>query len=393
MSDWYLLDVTCADTIHLLNGLNAAQIRLKDVEHIGELELKFFVAKRDLPKVSEISEKFGATVHLVQRKGVTRIFQLWLKRPVILIAFAVMLLIALYLPNRILFVSVEGNATIPQRQILEAADKCGIRFGVSRRKVRSEVLKNALLQELPQLQWAGINTKGCTATISVREKTTSEDTEQKTNQVSSIVASRDGIIRSCTVYQGNTLCTVGQAVKAGQILVSGYTDCGLTVKATTAKGEIEALTVRQLQAISPFAKVVRGEERAKKTQYSIRIGKKLINLYKDSGNLDTTCVKIYEEKYVRLPGGFRLPVAFIKQTCIFYEYVNETSDISDDMDWLADFAVTYLKSTMIAGEVISGDTSTETDENAGYFYGKYICTEMIGRTQYEQTILKDEQNG
>ena len=89
-------------------------------------------------------------------------------RPVLLAGLGILFLLAMYLPSRVLFIRVEGNMQIPDRQILAAAEECGIRFGASRREVRSEKVKNALLSSVPQLQWAGVNTAGCVATISVR---------------------------------------------------------------------------------------------------------------------------------------------------------------------------------------------------------------------------------
>ena len=314
------------------------------------------------------------------------------KRPVLLVLFCVLLIMFSYLPGRILFISVEGNEIVPANRILEAASECGIRFGASRRQVRSEIVKNELLQKVTQLQWAGINTNGCTAVISVREKAPQSKTEEKTSQISSIVASRDGVIQNCTVYQGNPLCTVGEAVKAGQILVSGYIDCGIVTKTTQANAEIEALTFRDLEVVTPISTASRGAIRNKKTNYSLRLGKKRIKLYKDSGNLHTTCGKIYSEEYVQLPGGFSLPIAIVKETLIEYEESQETQTSTDMESWLTDFTETYLQNTMIGGQVISAQTEVNPMDDICYLYGKYTCIEMIGQVRYEQMIGNGDKN-
>jgi sporulation protein YqfD len=279
--------------------------------------------------------------------------------------------------------------SIPDKQIIEAAESCGLYFGVERQTVRSEVIKNALLQKIPQLQWVGINTRGCTATISVREKT-KQDIEVKTPyQVSSIIAGRDGIIQSCTVYQGTPLCTAGQAVKAGQILVSGYTDCGLTVMATRADAEVTALTCRSLEILTPSAAKVRKAQISAKRDYAIRIGKKLINLSKDSGNSDTSCVRIYSEKFARLPGGFYLPISLIKITNVQYSVApEEPSDIGDGV-WLEEFSREYLMKSMVAGKVISTQSDIVLDDKTTCLRGRFVCLEMIGQIMNEQKLLKD----
>ena len=301
-----------------------------------------------------------------------------------------MFLLGCYVPGRTFFISVEGNSQIAERYIIEAAAECGIDFGAKRRWVRSEMMKNKLLEKIPQLQWAGINTYGCTAVISVREKTSSQKQAEPEHQVSSIVASRDGIVQSCTVLQGKALCSVGQAVKAGQTLVSGYLDCGILTKAGRAEAEITALTFRNLEVVSPGCTTVKGEMQNMTAHYSLKIGKKLIKFYKDSGNLDTTCDKIYSEEYVYLPGGFRLPVAIVKETQIYYDTSRGKETVSDTGRWLKPYANSYLKKTMISGEIISADTEVIQNNNGFTLYGRFTCSEMIGQTMAEETIPKDD---
>lgn len=397
MRQWQFLlgkirfQITSADCVGLLNALSQAGIYLIDVQYQGELTVLLTIPIHQHGELMKITEKQGASVKQIKNAGIYYTGKAILQRPVLMVFSALLFLLSCYIPSRVFFVSVEGNKDIPTRLILEAASECGIDFGASRRSVRSEKMKNALLQKIPELQWAGINTSGCTAVISVREKTTQNTQKNETNRVSSIVASRDGIIQNCTVYQGNPLCTVGQAVKAGQTLVSGYLDCGIVVKTTQANAEIRALTFRELEVLAPSATANRGNIISQKTNYSLLIGKKLIKFYKDSGNVGATCGKIYSQEYVHLPGGFQLPVAIIKETVSCYAESNKMQTISDNT-WLADFANNYLQGTMIAGEVLSGQTEVNAIDDGSYLYGKYACMEMIGQVKYEQTLLKDESN-
>ena len=386
-----VFEMTCADTSALINAVNSSGIGLWDIVWCDDLTLRAKVSRKDYGKTAEIAEKHGASVKLLGVYGPQKTVKGIVKRPVLALFLCVLLLIGWYLPTRVLFVSVEGNVDIPANQILEAAEACGIRFGTSRRLVRSEAMKNALLQKIPQLQWAGINTAGCTAVISVKEKTVQEKVEGDKNRVCSIVAARDGIIQRCTVTQGNPLCFVGQAVKAGQTIVSGYTDCGIVIKATRADAEVQALTSRQLEVIAPHATARRGELLESKTTFGLRIGKKLIKFSKDSGISDTTCAKIYSEEYIHLPGGFRLPIAVIKETGLIYDDAPETLGVSQE-SWIPEASRTYLQSTMIAGEIVSDQTEVNVAACATYLSGRYVCLEMIGQVKYEDLIQRNEMN-
>ncbi|MBE7002017.1 MAG: hypothetical protein E7421_04895 [Ruminococcaceae bacterium] len=388
----HILEITCADNISLINAINKERIPVENVIFCSDLVIRITVSNSEHRRLLQIADKYGASVEEIERNGVYFIVRAFLRRPVLVFFSVLVLFLFCFLPGKVLFIAVEGNQAVPENLIIEAASECGIRFGAQRRQVRSEMVKNKLLQKIPQLQWAGINTKGCVAVISVREKTVEESNLQSSNQVSSIVAARDGVIQSCTVYQGNPLCTVGQAVKKGQTLVSGYVDCGTVIKATQANAEINALTFRDLQVVSPAEKVARGEVKEKKAYYSLRIGKKQIKFYKDSGNLDTTCGKIYSEKYLQLPGGFLLPVAIVKETHTYFWQSSDVPVQTDANKWIEHFAESYLQKEMIVGEIVSSQTTLETTDTARTFYGKYACIEMIGKIKYEQMIENGDGN-
>jgi hypothetical protein len=178
------------------------------------------------------------------------------------------------------------------------------------------------------------------------------------------------------------VCKVGEAVKAGDVLISGYTDCGISIQATRANGEIYATTNRALSVISPLNWCSKGTKTAVEKKYSVIIGKKRINFYKGSGISGATCDKMYEESYVTLPGGFRLPIIIIREIWTHHDENDVTLAAPD----LSGFADRYLHQQMIAGKVLSR-LEKETTENGIYrFQGNYACTEMIGQVRSEETI-------
>ena len=107
---------------------------------------------------------------------------------------------------------MEGNQNVPENLILELASQCGLSFGTERRQVRSEQVKNALLGAVPELEWVGINTAGCVATISVRERQKGENIGQA-GGVSSIVASCDGMITGIVVTMVITVMELERHIK------------------------------------------------------------------------------------------------------------------------------------------------------------------------------------
>ena len=372
-----LIGADIPGTLDLLSrqGIAVLYFRaLTDVE--GILKLK----RADYYRVCKLCQNRGDTVQYQSRNGFYWTLKAMMNRPVLLLGMMIYLIVALYLPTRVLFVRVVGNSAIPSRLILEAAEDCGIGFGASRRGVRSEKIKNALLEAVPQLQWAGVNTYGCVAEISVRERSVWEVSE-KGSGFGHIIASREGVILSCNATKGNLLCIPGQAVGKGDILISGYTDCGLTIRAEQAQGEVFADTKRNLSVITPDSCCSTVQTGIIKKKISLLIGKKRINLWKDSGIWDTTCDRMYEEYYITLPGGFRLPFGWSVERFCFREQMEQSCTPESRQMLLRETGEAYLKDQMLSGTIRKAELSFEKKESSLQMTGQYSCVEMIGIMQ------------
>jgi len=377
--------ITSADIAQLLRVLHESRIEIHNAVYLDDLRIRMQIRKGDLKRIEAILKRRGDRFEIMEYIGFFWTILQQSKSIILLGTLFIIIVLTVYIPTRVFFVRVEGNSLIPTSAILENAERCGIEFGASRREVRSEKVKNALLAYIPELQWVGINTKGCVATISIREKTIQE-TGESFGRITSIVAKCDAIIESCTVQQGSLQCQIGQAVEKDQLLVSAYTDCGLTIQAVDAQAEIFGQTFRTMETIIPTDCVTRGSLMDTTTRYSVLIGKKLINFYKDSGISDGTCVKMYKTDYLTLPGGFQLPFAIITEWIFKYETAPFQQTSSEQ--WLENYTLSYLKSQMIAGQVLQARTSYFEDGVLCRMHGQYICLEMIGQSKEEEIFLK-----
>jgi len=385
------IEVVSADLSRFLTEATKLGIVLQNVQFLDQLTLTAAIDRAQYKTCWHLTEKRGEVLRVLGKQGLYWHMKGLMFRPALLIVLGILLTTAVIAPRHIFFVKVEGNTTIPDRYILEQAETCGISFGAKRVLVRSEKIKNALVQSIPQLQWVGVTTKGCVATITVQEKTVTENTETPSAAVASIVAKHPGVISQITAVRGNLACKVGQAVKEGQVLISGYTDCGLSIRATQAEGEIYAQTLHTLTVATMSNIEERTDISSTQTRYSLRIGKKLIKLYKGSGISQGSCVKMYSEKKLCLPGGFELPITLIKEELVFYETDSAAAAV-EDTDWLESAARDYLNSQMIAGQVLDEVTETTSFEEGLLLTGQYTCHEMIGILKQEEIMLPNGEN-
>ncbi len=122
-----------------------------------------------------------------------------------------------------------------------------------------------------------------------------------------MVAARDGVIVSMSVLGGQSLCQVGQAVRAGELLVTGCVDLETHTQFTHADAEIYAMTQRTLTAVYPQTTTRKAYTGQVIRRYSLVVGRKRINLSGNSGISDASCDKMTERKALTLPGGFSCP--------------------------------------------------------------------------------------
>ena len=381
------VQLVSADITAVMSAINAAGIHLQDVNCIDILTTDFTIPRKDWHRVRRIAARRDDSIRVIRRDGSYWLVKGLLKRPVLVLGVLILLTVSLYLPTRVLFIQVEGNSIVPTNQILEKAAQCGISFGTSRRTVRSEKMKNALLEAMPELQWAGINTKGCVAVITVHEKLKGEQI-QNSDGFSSLIASRDGIIQECTATSGTALCKPGQAVQAGQVLISGLVDTGLTVRLCRAEGEVYAITERIWEVLLPVRYSIRQEKTITTEKYALLIGKKRINFYKGSGISGVTCVRMYSEKYMTLPGGFRLPLALIHETWIEHSQQEQETPLLESQSEAV--AAELLRQQLGSGRILSGAGSEATLDDFVIFSGKYQCYEQISVRKNEEIVQPDE---
>ena len=121
-----------------------------------------------------------------------------------------------------------------------------------------------------------------------------------------------------------------------------------------------------------------------KQKYSLLVGKKRINLWKDSGIWQGTCDRMYEEYYITLPGGFSLPVAFVKETFFYSQSEEKALDPNDLQKSMTEAGRQYLTGQMIAGRILNGTETFSCEEDTCLLEGIYLCSEMIGRVQTEK---------
>lgn len=376
------LEISGADIPGTINHCNREGLEILEIISSGVISAKITIYAAEQGRFFQVAEKFGNEVVVCSRSELGHFVGKIRESIVLILASVLISVLTIWIPGRILFVCVEGNRNISTEQILYHAEQCGIYFGAERKLVRSSVTKNRLIEKLPQLQWVGVNSIGCCAVIRVCEKEIDRSISPKV-KLSNISASSDGVITALTVTAGLPACAVGDAVKKGQVLITGYQNLGDIVKLQRASGEVYAKTVRRFHLVAPCSTRKSKDTIGDVEIYSLIIGKKRVNLLNSSGISYVGCDRIKKEYTLMMPGGFCLPVSLVRERC-FDNRSNCTDARIISEDVLLDAADSYLLSNMVSGRILDRQWVTVLKNETADITVVYNCIEMIGIEQAEE---------
>ena len=246
-----------------------------------------------------------------------------------------------------------------------------------------------MLNLIPELSWLAVNRSGGCLQVLVTERS-SPRSERPEYDVANVIAARDGVLTEVSVLEGMKLCAVGNTVSKGQLLVSGYEDYGLCVRAVCADAEIYAATWHTGTVLTPSQTYVKRYTGEEWTQKNLIIGRNRINLYGNSRISTGNCDKMIDVKVLVLPKGHDFPVTLETITYREYELVATDVDQTQSRELLLKAWERMTRDAMIAGVI--KETSSQVVHSGGVYalHASSTCEEMIARIVPAEELYKGE---
>lgn len=176
-------------------------------------------------------------------------------------------------------VTVTGTETMTRRQVLEAAESCGVGVGVRLSSFDPKDAALSLQNKLPQATWLSVNTDGCFVEVALQEVFSPPEVVDE-GEWSNMVASRAGTILSINAERGRPEVDIGETVEPGQLLIAGLYQQEVDPWSPppsepyqvlgAARGSVRALTYREFSVEVPQERTVLVPEE-KRTHHTLRL--------------------------------------------------------------------------------------------------------------------------
>ncbi len=249
-------------------------------------------------------------------------------KPLVFSAVLISLSLALFSTSFVWDVRVDGNTTLTDAEIVSALEKCGLGVGDFWPDIDRSALEAELLTTRDDVAWVNINRRGSVAYVSVieNEKHT-ENAPTEKGKYANIVATADCIIEEITVTRGTAVVKRGDAVKRGDLLISGTLPDEAGGGFCYAEGRVVG-RMSDTVSVSVDRKYEKKVAKNKKiTSAMLKLFKLNTNIFKSYRNLGEECDIIKEIKTFSLFGKARLPLEIMIEYAV--EYSKEVCEYTD----------------------------------------------------------------
>lgn len=358
-----------------------------DLAWEGGQSLRLRVLRRDAGRAVELAERAGCTASLEGRAGLPVFLAGFRRRYALLAGLALALAAVCLLSQFILTVEVSGNETVPSAVILMELSRQGVRPGAYGPGLDLRRISQEALRRIEGLSWMSVNLHGTRAEVLVRERSPSPTPRDETTPAH-VVAAADGVLEEVEVLEGQALFREGQAVLAGEIVISGAVDLKEPQYAAVdagqrlvhARGEVWAVTHRTLAACIPLeaqVKVYTGEE---ERRWSLSLLGRSVNFFGKASISSSGYDKMTTTHILTLPRGREMPLVLVETEYRAYETAAAPVRADAARAMLEERLLERLTALIGAeGSVLSTAFSAEEEDGMLTVTLTAQCREQIGR--------------
>ncbi len=367
--------------ICLQNGINYSSFSCAE-----DGSVSFCVSFATARKLKQLCGAAGVELEMAEGKGLPHLVYRYRRRAGVLLG-SLIAIVLLVLSERFVWdVRVSGNTFMSEGEILRELKECGFGIGSYIPDVHAGELENRVLLASDRIAWISVYLDGTVARVQVIERAEASPSEDL-SRPANLVAAADGQIEVIELYRGNCVVKRGQAVKKGELLVSGLYDSSLTgYRWTRAAGKVLARTEHTITVEIPLSYEEKVYSDAKCGEIALNFFDFSMKIFKNTGNLPPTCDIIKEERGAGLFGMHDLPFGLTVTTC--YAYTAEQRTRSHEEALVMAYAALEHRLGSLSGvsELLRKDITTRMGDDSLILECTVLCIEDIAvQSEFEIT--------
>jgi similar to stage IV sporulation protein len=296
-------------------------IPLWDIQRTGPHTLVVSMLHEGYKKSLSFIARGVGQIKLINHIGLPPFLWRFRRRFALIISLLIMSIGLFALSLFVWEIDVNGNESIPKEVILQELRELGIGIGTYRRNIDSKEIQNLMILKIPEIEWLAVNVRGSRADVGMRERDPIPVIIPKDTPCN-IVSKKDGLIISMYTFEGSPAAAIGDAVEAGQLLVSGLIDSNIIgMRQVHARADITARTWYEYTSVIPSTAIGKRYTGRETTRRAVILGGHRINLFWGGSSKIPVLgnEKTVERKTLRLGDSFALPFVWVTERYTEYE--------------------------------------------------------------------------
>ncbi|MBQ7901282.1 MAG: sporulation protein YqfD [Clostridia bacterium] len=215
--------VVCADTGGFITGCAKAGIHIWNIRRRDDITLALCVYNYQQQDIVEIAERMGAKYNVEYERGLLLRLKIIKSRKFFAVGFLLFLLCVILSSSFVTDISISGNETVSDEQILQLLENAGFKKGVLIYNMDKKEIQQNIIKNFDKLAWIWIDLDGTKANVRVKERTPKPQISDPQNYAN-CVAEEDGVIIEIMPRYGRQIVHPGDVVKKGDLLISGMSE-------------------------------------------------------------------------------------------------------------------------------------------------------------------------
>ena len=337
--------------------------------------VSFFTARRLKARCSEL----GIELTVTQKGGLPHLLYRHRRRAGLMLGALVGCLLLFWSGRFVWHVQVTGNVTLSSDEVVQELRAVGFGVGSYIPALDTPRLENRLLLASDHISWVSVYLDGTVARVQIIEEIDTPPDEPITRPAN-LVAGADGQIETLELLRGNCVVSIGQAVKKGELLVSGLYDSSLYgYRYTRAAGKVLARTERSFSVSVPLADEEKVYEEPKTCEIVLNFFNFSLKIFKSTGNLPITCDIIEEERNICAWGRYPLPVSLTVKKAQPYTERGFTRTTDEALALAYAGLAAELSQLSEEAQILQKNISTTITDTALTLDCSVLCIENIAR--------------
>ncbi|MBR4278811.1 MAG: sporulation protein YqfD [Clostridia bacterium] len=314
-------------------------------------------------EIINLAGEWNCELNLVSKRGLPFIFAKYRRRYGLMLGLVIGMLIMFAGQLFVWKITISGNQTVSDYEILCALKDCGVEVGSFIPSIDVSYESNELLMTCRSISSAAVSINGTHLQVSVLERKELPELIDRSGFYN-VVASRDGIILDVDTINGTPEVSEGEAVFEGELLINSFIEGkNGSFRPTHASGIVYAAVNEHFSAEIPLNRVTKYYTGRSETKKSYKLlGRSLPSFFGlecDYEYFDA----VSSEKIVYLFGFIELPIREFSVT--YTEYTPIESEISKSVaEQIASEALSD-RLYELGLEVLSCESEITFDEEKG----------------------------